>query len=151
EEAEGSGDGDASWLLKYDQLQPFGHYKGGLMFNGGRHYGLDFGMPTGTKIRALTDGKISQAGPVSGGGGNQVTLKEPGGKWFQWYMHMSKILTKKGAKVNAGDVIGLSGNTGNSTTPHLHIQRMIGYPSNDTARSEERRVGKECRTGQWEK
>src|SRR5699024_11515376 len=55
------------------------------------------------------------------------------GKWFQWYMHMSKILTKKGAKVNAGDVIGLSGNTGNSTTPHLHIQRMKGYPSNDTA------------------
>lgn len=133
EEAEGSGDGDASWLLKYDQLQPFGWYKGGLMFNGGRHYGLDFGMPTGTKIRALTDGRITQAGPVSGGGGNQVTLKEPGGKWFQWYMHMSKILTKKGAKVNAGDVIGLSGNTGNSTTPHLHIQRMKGYPSNDTA------------------
>ena len=132
EEAEG-GDGDASWLLKHKQLQPFGHYVGGLMFNGGRHYGLDFGMPTGTKIRALTDGKISQAGPVSGGGGNQVTLDEPGGKWFQWYMHMSKILTKKGAKVNAGDVIGLSGNTGNSTTPHLHIQRMKGYPSNDTA------------------
>lgn len=133
EEAEGSGDGDASWLLKYDQLQPFGWYKGGLMFNGGRHYGLDFGMPTGTKIRALTDGRISQAGPVSGGGGNQVTLDEPGGKWFQWYMHMSKILTKKGARVKAGDVIGLSGNTGNSTTPHLHIQRMKGYPSNDTA------------------
>lgn len=133
EEAEGSGDGDASWLLKYDQLQPFGWYKGGLMFNGGRHYGLDYGMPTGTKIRALTDGRITQAGPVSGGGGNQVELKEPGGKWFQWYMHMSKILTKKGAKVNAGDVIGLSGNTGNSTTPHLHIQRMKGYPSNDTA------------------
>ena len=132
EEAEG-GDGDASWLLKHKQLQPFGHYVGGLMFNGGRHYGLDFGMPTGTKIRALTDGSITQAGPVSGGGGNQVTLKEPGGKWFQWYMHMSKILTKKGAKVNAGDVIGLSGNTVNSTTPHLHIQRMKGYPSNDTA------------------
>src|SRR5699024_11666808 len=73
----------------------------GLMFNGGRHYGIDFGMPTGTSIKALTDGKITQAGPVSGGGGNQVTLQEPGGKWFQWYMHMSKILTKKGARVKA--------------------------------------------------
>src|SRR5699024_8506277 len=111
----------------------FGHYTGGLMFNGGRHYGIDFGMPTGTSIKALTDGKITQAGPVSGGGGNQVTLQEPGGKWFQWYMHMSKILTKKGARVKAGDEIGKSGNTGNSTTPHLHIQRMKGYPSNDTA------------------
>ena len=132
EEAEG-GDGDAGWLLKHKILQTFGHYTGGLMFNGGRHYGIDFGMPTGTSIKALTDGKITQAGPVAGGGGNQVTLQEPGGKWFQWYMHMSKILTKKGARVKAGDEIGKSGNTGNSTTPHLHIQRMKGYPSNETA------------------
>ncbi|MGW8014798.1 phage tail tape measure protein [Staphylococcus xylosus] len=132
EEAEG-GDGDAAWLLKHHILQTFGHYTGGLMFNGGRHYGIDFGMPTGTKIRALTAGKVSQAGPVAGGGGNQITLDEPGGKWFQWYMHMSKIIAKKGQRVSAGDVIGLSGNTGNSTTPHLHIQRMKGYPSNDTA------------------
>ncbi len=132
EEAEG-GDGDAAWLLKHKILQTFGHYTGGLMFNGGRHYGMDFAMPTGAKIRALTSGKISQAGAVAGGGGNQITLDEPGGKWYQWYMHMSKIIAKKGQKVSAGDVIGLSGSTGNSTTPHLHIQRMKGYPSNDTA------------------
>lgn len=131
-EAEG-GDGDASWLLKHPVLQTFGNYTGGLMFNGGKHYGMDFGMPTGTKIKALTDGKISQAGAVAGGGGNQITLDEPGGKWYQWYMHMSKIIAKKGQKVSAGDVIGLSGSTGNSTTPHLHIQRMKGYPSNETA------------------
>src|SRR5699024_5349705 len=116
------GDGDAAWLLKHPVLQKFGHYTGGLMFNGGRHYGIDFGMPTGTKIRALTDGTITQAGAVSGGGGNQITLKEPGGKYFQWYMHLSKILAKQGQKVKTGDVLGLSGNTGNSTTPHLHIQ-----------------------------
>jgi SLT domain-containing protein/murein DD-endopeptidase MepM/ murein hydrolase activator NlpD/phage-related protein len=132
EEAEG-GDGDAGWLLKHKILQTFGSYTGGLMFNGGRHYGIDFAMPTGTSIKALTDGKITQAGPVSGGGGNQVTLQEPGGKWFQWYMHMSKVLAHKGDKVKAGDEIGKSGSTGNSTTPHLHIQRMKGYPSNATA------------------
>ncbi|WP_017722734.1 phage tail tape measure protein [Staphylococcus xylosus] len=131
-EAEG-GDGDASWLPWDNILQTFGNYTGGLMFNGGKHYGIDFGMPTGTKIKALTDGKISQAGAVAGGGGNQITLDEPGGKWYQWYMHMSKIIAKKGQKVSAGDVIGLSGSTGNSTTPHLHIQRMKGYPSNETA------------------
>ncbi|MBO3062715.1 peptidoglycan DD-metalloendopeptidase family protein [Mammaliicoccus fleurettii] len=133
-EVEG-GDGDASWLLngKYPQLQPFGHYVGMTMNGTSRHYGLDFGMPTGTKIRALTAGKISQAGWSPYGGGNQITLDEPGGKWFQWYMHMSKIIAKKGQSVSAGDVIGLSGNTGSSSTPHLHIQRMKGYPSNDTA------------------
>ena len=134
EEQEG-GDGDAAWLLKHPVLQRFGHYTGGLMFNGGRHYGIDFGMPTGTKIRALTDGTITQAGAVSGGGGNQITLKEPGGKYFQWYMHLSKILAKQGQKVKTGDVLGLSGNTGNSTTPHLHIQRMKGRVGNDTALS----------------
>src|SRR5699024_2325847 len=134
EEQEG-GDGDAAWLLKHPVLQKFGHYTGGLMFNGGRHYGIDFGMPTGKKIRALTDGTITQAGAVSGGGGNQITLKEPGGKYFQWYMHLSKILAKQGQKVKTGDVLGLSGNTGNSTTPHLHIQRMKGRVGNDTALS----------------
>ena len=133
-ESEG-GDGSSSWLPWKNILQTFGHYTGGLMFNGGRHYGIDFGMPTGTPIKALTSGKISQAGWVTGGGGNQVTLDEPGGKWFQWYMHMRNggVKVKKGQKVQAGDILGYSGNTGNSTTPHLHIQRMKGYPSNATA------------------
>lgn len=133
-ESEG-GDGSSSWLPWKNILQTFGHYTGGLMFNGGRHYGIDFGMKTGTPIKALTAGKISQAGWVNGGGGNQVTLDEPGGKWFQWYMHMKNggVKVKKGQKVQAGDILGYSGNTGNSTTPHLHIQRMKGYPSNATA------------------
>lgn len=133
-ESEG-GDGSSSWLPWKNILQTFGHYTGGLMFNGGRHYGIDFGMPTGTPIKALTAGKISQAGWVSGGGGNQVTLDEPNGKWFQWYMHMKNggVKVKKGQKVQAGDLLGYSGSTGNSTTPHLHIQRMKSYPSNVTA------------------
>ncbi len=136
-EAEG-GDGDAGWLLKHNILQYFGRYTGGLMFNGGRHYGIDFAMPTGTPIKALTDGKISQAGWVNGGGGNQVTLDEPGGKFFQWYMHMRNagVKVKAGQKVKAGDLLGYSGNTGNSTTPHLHIQRMKGRVGNDTAMSD---------------
>src|SRR5699024_10926534 len=130
---EGGGDGDAAGLLKHPVLQRFGHYTGGLMFNGGRHYGIDFGMPTGSKIRSLTDGKITQAVDACGGGCNQITLKDPGGKYFQWYMHLRKILAKQGQKVKTGDVLGLSGNTGNSTTPHLHIQRMKGRVGNDTA------------------
>ncbi len=136
-EAEG-GDGDAGWLLKHKILQYFGRYTGGLMFNGGRHYGIDFAMPTGTPIKALTDGTVTQAGWVTGGGGNQVTLKEPNGRYHQWYMHMKNggVKVKKGQKVSAGDLLGLSGNTGNSTTPHLHIQRMKGYPSNETAMSD---------------
>lgn len=136
-EAEG-GDGDAGWLLKHKILQYFGRYTGGLMFNGGRHYGIDFAMPTGTPIKALTDGTVTQAGWVTGGGGNQVTLKEPNGNYYQWYMHMKDggVKVKKGQKVSAGDLLGLSGSTGNSTTPHLHIQRMKGRVGNDTAMSD---------------
>src|SRR5699024_10163610 len=81
-EAEG-GAGDAGWLRWDNILQTFGNYTGGLVFGGGKHNCMDFGMPTGEKIRALTACKISQAGPVAGGGGNQITLDEPGGKWFQ--------------------------------------------------------------------
>lgn len=133
-ESEG-GDGDSAWLLKHNILQTFGHYKGMTMNGTSRHWGVDFGMPEDTPIKALTAGKISQAGWVNGGGGNQVTLDEPGGKWFQWYMHMRNggVKVKKGQKVKAGDLLGYSGNTGSSNTPHLHIQRMKGYPSNDTA------------------
>nr|WP_275590519.1 peptidoglycan DD-metalloendopeptidase family protein [Mammaliicoccus sp. H-M33] len=133
-EVEG-GDGDSAWLLKHNILQTFGRYKGMTMNGTDKHWGVDFGMPTGTKIKALTDGKITQAGWVNGGGGNQVTLKEPGGKWYQWYMHMMNggVKVKKGQNVKAGDLLGLSGSTGSSNTPHLHIQRMKGYPSNDTA------------------
>lgn len=131
-EVEG-GDGDASWLLKYPQLQPFGKYVGMTMNGTDNHYGLDFGMPTGTSVKAVTAGTITDASWSPYGGGNQVELKEPGGKWFQWWMHNSKLSVKKGDKVQPGDELAKSGNTGSSSTPHVHIQRMKGYPSNDTA------------------
>ncbi|MEB7801500.1 peptidoglycan DD-metalloendopeptidase family protein [Staphylococcus xylosus] len=127
------GDGDASWLLKHPMLQEFGFYKGMTMNGTNRHWGLDFGMPVGTSVKAVTAGTITDASWSPYGGGNQVELKEPNGKWFQWWMHNSKLSVKKGDKVNVGDELAKSGNTGSSNAPHVHFQRMKGSPSNDTA------------------
>lgn len=127
------GDGDAGWLLKHPMLQEFGFYKGMTMNGTNRHWGLDFGMPTGTSVKAVTAGTITDASWSPYGGGNQVELKEPGGKWFQWWMHNSKFSVKKGDKVNVGDELAKSGNTGSSNAPHVHFQRMKGGLGNDKA------------------
>ena len=115
------GDGDASWLFKYPLWQKFGKYTGGLNFNGGNHYGLDFGMPTGTSIKAVAGGKVSRVWNDYGGGKSiEVAL---GNGLTNWYMHLSKQLVKKGQKVAVGDEIAKSGATGNFVRgAHLHFQ-----------------------------
>ncbi len=121
EEAEG-GDGDAGWLLKHDIWQKFGNYTGGLGFNGGKHYGVDFGMTPGTNIKAVAGGRVSRVWNDYGGGKSiEVAL---GGGLTNWYMHLSKQLVKKGQKVKVGDHIAESGNTGAFTagSGHLHFQ-----------------------------
>ena len=132
EEAE-EGSGDASWLFKHPIWQKFGNYTGGLNFNGGKHYGMDFGMPIGTPVKAVADGKVSKVWNDYGGG-NSIEVQVGKGLW-NWYMHLSKILAKRGQKVSAGDVIGKSGDTGNFVRgAHLHFQLNKGdHSGNDTA------------------
>ncbi|MEO9220727.1 MAG: M23 family metallopeptidase, partial [Mycobacteriaceae bacterium] len=73
---------------------------------------------------------VAQAGPVSGGGGNQTTLDCGGGITIK-LMHQSAITTKAGASVSAGQRIGAVGDTGNSFGAHLHEQVEIdGVPIN---------------------
>ncbi|MCQ9288722.1 peptidoglycan DD-metalloendopeptidase family protein [Staphylococcus gallinarum] len=133
EDAQG-GEGDASWLFKHPIWQKFGNYTGGLNFNGGKHYGMDFGMPIGTNVKAVAGGKVSNVW-TDYGGGKSVEVQLGKNMW-NWYMHLSKQLVKKGQKVNAGDLIGKSGDTGNFVRgAHLHFQLMKGdHPGNDTAK-----------------
>ena len=88
------------------------------------HAGIDFGAPIGSLVRSVADGKVEIAGPVSGFG-NHVRIKHNG--FETSYSHLSEIPANvtPGATVTEGETIGLSGNTGLSTGPHLHFEYYL--------------------------
>jgi murein DD-endopeptidase MepM/ murein hydrolase activator NlpD len=93
--------------------------KKGKMWSKGYHTGIDMAVPVGTEVVAVADGKIE---PANWGKsyGIQAVQKVEGG-WVI-YAHLSKLGVKPGDKVAKGQKIGLSGNTGNSSGPHLHFE-----------------------------
>jgi murein DD-endopeptidase MepM/ murein hydrolase activator NlpD len=93
--------------------------KKGKMWSKGYHTGIDMAVPVGTKIIAVADGKIESAN-WGKSYGIQAVQKVDGG-WVI-YAHLSKLDVKPGDKVTKGQQIGLSGNTGNSSGPHLHFE-----------------------------
>jgi len=84
------------------------------------HIALDFGVAVGTEVTATMTGKVSFAGWNSEGYGNLVIIDN--GAYKTYYAHLSSIPVKTGQLVNDGEIIGLSGNSGNSTGPHLHYE-----------------------------
>ena len=87
------------------------------------HKGVDWSCPVGTAIMASSGGTVTQAGWFSSYG-YCVTLRHPDGRQTR-YAHLSKVLVKAGQSVAQGQKIGLSGNTGRSTGPHLHFEILI--------------------------
>lgn len=99
-----------------------------------RHFGLDFGVPVGTDVKSTMPGKVVYAGWNNEGYGNLVIVEN--GPYQTYYAHLSNIPVKVGDAVSSGQVIGLSGNTGNSTGPHLHYEiRRDGTPIDPTSRT----------------
>ncbi|MER5707921.1 M23 family metallopeptidase [Streptomyces sp. NPDC002122] len=98
--------------------------QGGAMW-AHKHSGQDFAVPTGTPVKAAGTGTVVKAGPNGGGDGpaygNAIVVKHANGTYSQ-YAHLSKIKVNIGQKVAAGQQIALSGNTGNSSGPHLHFE-----------------------------
>jgi murein DD-endopeptidase MepM/ murein hydrolase activator NlpD len=94
--------------------------KKGKMWSKGYHTGVDFACKVGTDIIAVADGKIENASWGSAYG-IQLVQKVEGG-WVI-YAHLSKALVKAGDKVVKGQHIAESGNTGNSSGPHLHFEQ----------------------------
>lgn len=95
-----------------------------------RHEGQDFTAPTGTEIYSSGNGKIKKVARERYGFGYHVIVDH--GYGFETvYAHMSEILVKKGESVKRGDILGLVGNTGTSTAPHLHYEvHKNGRPIN---------------------
>ncbi|MFB0628815.1 M23 family metallopeptidase [Streptomyces sp. AB3(2024)] len=98
--------------------------KGGTMWSH-KHSGQDFAVPVGTPVKAAAAGTVVKAGPNGGGDGpaygNAIVIKHANNTYSQ-YAHLSKIQVKIGQKVSVKQQIALSGNTGNSSGPHLHFE-----------------------------
>ena len=84
------------------------------------HQGQDITVKTGTPIHAPADGIVKRA-YYAGGFGNHIKLDHENG-YTTLFAHLSKIKVKHGQKVSRGEIIGLTGNTGRSTAPHLHYE-----------------------------
>ena len=83
------------------------------------HSAIDIVTPTGTKIKATSDGKIADTG-YNSVFGNYVIVKHDNG-YQSLYAHLSSVGVRRGNSVAQGSIIGLSGNSGQSTGPHLHF------------------------------
>lgn len=86
----------------------------------GAHPGIDVAVPMGTPVRASGGGAAAEVGQDSVYG-RYVLLRHPDG-YESMYGHLSRITVASGDSVPAGTVIGLSGNSGRSTAPHLHFE-----------------------------
>ncbi|GEM_PF-636382 len=86
--------------------------------NGKLHEGIDYAIVEGTLVKAMSAGNVVFAAEMSSEG-NFVVL-DHGQGLFSLYFHLSEFKVAKGDWVEAGDVVGLSGNTGKSAGPHLH-------------------------------
>ena len=84
------------------------------------HAGIDFRAAIGTRVYASKAGRVIFAGRRGGYG--KIVGIEHEGNFTTWYGHLSRIRVKVGQTVSQGRVIGLSGNTGISTGPHLHFE-----------------------------
>ncbi len=117
----GGGGGDGSSFQKFGINTPYSPNKPvpgyPTSFNGGRHYGIDYGTPSGTVLTAPTSGVVKAQS--NHGGGTVGRLLS--GKVAQYFLHLSDIL--KTGRVKQGEKFAKTGNSGAWTTgPHLHYQ-----------------------------
>ncbi|WP_395361234.1 M23 family metallopeptidase [Streptomyces sp. YH02] len=114
-----------SWVKPVSSYTLTASYNQGGAMWAHKHSGQDFAVPVGTPVKAAGSGTVVKAGPNGGGDGpaygNAIVVKHANGTYSQ-YAHLSKIKVYAGQKVLAGQQIALSGNTGNSSGPHLHFE-----------------------------
>ena len=85
------------------------------------HDGLDFPKNTGTPVTAIQDGIVFYAGAQFSGYGKLVVIKHDS-HWSSLYAHLHRISVKQGDRISKGGLVGLVGNTGRSSGPHLHFE-----------------------------
>jgi murein DD-endopeptidase MepM/ murein hydrolase activator NlpD len=111
------------WPVSGPITSPFGYRWGRL------HAGIDIGVGIGTPIHAAKAGTIIYSSWMSGYG--NVIIIDHGGGFSTLYGHQSRLVARDGQYVTQGQLIGYSGNTGESTGPHVHFEtRVNGNPQN---------------------
>lgn len=109
--------------LDSELTSPFGAFR---VLNGEfetRHMGWDQNAAEGTPIRAMAAGVVARAANIGSdlyGVYGRFVMIDHGYNLFSNYAHLSEALVELGQRVEAGQIIGLSGNTGRSSAPHLH-------------------------------
>ncbi len=88
------------------------------------HTGLDFAAPSGTPIRAIAAGVVTEVGSAGAYGNRTIVTLEDGSE--MWYCHQTSMAVSTGQEVRPGEVIGSVGSTGNVTGPHLHLEVRPG-------------------------
>ncbi len=109
------------------------HY---VQIRGREHFGFDITAPSDTEIRAAAAGRVVFAGSSSSDGtdssdyGKYLTIEHDeryeGQKVYTLYAHVNTMKVKNGDRVEQGDIVALSGNTGGSRIPHCHLEFRIG-------------------------
>lgn len=111
-----------------------------MYYSSGRYHGaLDYGVPVGTNVYAAAEGVVLAAGWSNGGLGYYVCLQHANGLRTYYGHGNGTYYVKPGDVVKKGQLIMLSGNTGNSTGPHLHFEVRVSpynwsYWGNDSRR-----------------
>ncbi|RDW16531.1 hypothetical protein CWR48_15920 [Oceanobacillus arenosus] len=106
---------------------PFGPRVHPIFGSNGSHNGVDFGVGSGTTLVAPADGVVSQARYMNGFGNVIMISHHINGQTYTTVMaHLSRISVSAGQAVSQGQAIGATGNTGDSTGPHLHFEVHIG-------------------------
>jgi len=118
------GSGGLIWPVSGPVTGVFGEQRPGHI-----HAGIDIAVPIGTPLRAAASGRVAIAG-WTGGYGNYTCIQHAG-SLSTCYGHQNSIGVSVGQSVSQGQVIGATGNTGNSSGPHVHFEtRINGAPVN---------------------
>ncbi|MFF1476534.1 M23 family metallopeptidase [Streptomyces sp. NPDC058301] len=114
-----------SWVDPVDTYKLSATFGTGGSMWAHKHSGQDFAVPVGTPVKAVHTGTVVKAGPNGGGDGpaygNAIVIRHADNTYSQ-YAHLSRIDVRIGQKISTDQRIALSGNTGNTSGPHLHFE-----------------------------
>ena len=116
-------------LKKIMVTSPYGRRKDPFTGKRSNHKGLDL-RASGEEVYSMMSGEVVKVSSDKRSG-NYVTIRH--GDYTVSYCHLSKVLVQKYAQVLPGEVVAISGNTGRSTGPHLHITAKYGKKHIDPA------------------